>query len=78
MTAPGNAHDEAAAALCQVLGAQLPPEVAALGADELTQLRGAIESARARHSEALSLAMDQALLQVPSLLRGPVTRIVLR
>jgi hypothetical protein len=62
MTARGKAHDEATAGLCQVLGAQLPPEVAALGVVELIQLRRAIEGARARHSQALRLAMDQALL----------------
>ena len=45
---------------------------------ELTRLCDAIEAARARHSAALSVALDEALLQVPRLLRGPVKRIVLR
>jgi len=52
--------------------------MAALGAGELTRLVEAIEAAKGRHSEALTLALDEALLQVPSLLRGAVTRIVLR
>jgi hypothetical protein len=78
MTDRRKAHRDALAAMRRVLGAPPPPGVAALGADELTRLGEAIEDAKGRHSQALTLALDQALLQVPSLLRGAVTRIVLR
>ena len=78
MTVRGKSHGDAVAALRQVLGAPPPEAVAALEAGELGRLCDAIEDARARHSEALSEALDEALLQVPWLLRGPVKRIVLR
>jgi hypothetical protein len=78
MTARRKIQGDALAALRRVLGAPPPPGVAALDAEELTRLGEAIEDAKGRHSEALTLAVDEALLQVPSLLRGPVRRIVLR
>jgi hypothetical protein len=78
MTTRGKAHTEALGALRRVLGAPPPPGVAALGARELSWLGAAIEDARRRHSEELTAAIDEALLQVPSLLRGPVRRIVKR
>jgi hypothetical protein len=71
------AHGDALAALRRVLGAPPPPAVAALGAGELTRLCEAIEDAKGRQAQALTVALDEALLQVPWLLRGPVKRIVL-
>jgi hypothetical protein len=78
MSARDKAHSEALGALRRVLGAAPPPGVAALGTRELGWLGAAVEDARRRHSEELTVAIDQALLQVPSLLRGPVRRIVKR
>jgi hypothetical protein len=77
MTVRGKSQGDALAGLRRVLGAPPPKALAALGAGELTRLCDAIEAARGRHSEALSAALDEALLQVPRLLRGPVKRIVL-
>jgi hypothetical protein len=68
---------DALRALRLVLGAPPPPGVAALGGDELRWLAEAIEDARRRHSAELAAAIDDALLQVPSLLRGPVRRILM-
>ncbi len=78
MTARRTAQAEALAALRKVLGAPPPPGMASLGTGDLTYLGEAIADAKQRHSEALTLALDEALLQVPSLLRGPVNRIVTR
>ena len=78
MTNRGKAHSDALAALRRVLGAAPPTGLAALGAGDLSRLVAAIEGAKERHSKALTLAIDEALLQVPSLLRGSVRRIVLR
>jgi hypothetical protein len=62
MTVRSAAHRDALTALERVLGAPPPSSL----------------EAKARHSEALSVALDAALLQVPMLLRGAVTRIVVR
>jgi hypothetical protein len=78
MTVRSTAHRDALTALERVLGAPPPSSLAALDAGELNRLREVVEEAKARHSEALSVALDAALLQVPMLLRGAVTRIVVR
>lgn len=78
MTARPDAHADALATLRSVLGGSPPPGVAALGAGDLARLVEVIEDANRRHSEALTEALDEALGQVPALLRGPVKRIVLR
>jgi hypothetical protein len=78
VTTRSKARDDALAALERLLGGTPPAGLAALGARDLARLGAALEDAKRRHSEALTAGIDEALLQVPSLLRGSVRRIVLR
>ena len=47
-----------------------------LSDEDLIELHGAVEAARRRQAEALAAASDQALRQMPALLRGSVSKIL--
>jgi hypothetical protein len=58
------------------LGGTAPAGLERLAEPELRDLADAIRQARRRQAEALAVAGDRALSQIPRLLRGPVRRIV--
>ncbi|WP_232675833.1 hypothetical protein [Nocardioides sp. R-C-SC26] len=60
------------------LGADVPPGVAALPDEAQDRLATLIHQARVRQADALEGAVQEGLGFVPRVLRGTITRIVLR
>ena len=57
------------------LAASPPLGVSSLSAEERDDLAAAIRDAKRRQTEALRLAGEQALNQIPRVLRGPIRRL---
>jgi hypothetical protein len=64
--------------LTDELGAELPASVAALPEADLARLADLLGTARRDQSAALAEATEKGLGFVPRLLRGPVTKVLLR
>ena len=62
-------------ALATELAARPPAGVRSLSAEERDDLAAAIRDAKGRQTEALRLAGEQALNQIPRVLRGPIRRL---
>ncbi len=57
------------------LAARPPAAVRSLPAEERDDLAAAIRAAKLRQTEALRLAGEQALNQIPRVLRGPIRKL---
>ena len=67
---------DARARLQTLYGGPLPPGLGALTAEQLARLADAVDDARARQKQALRGATDRGLDFVPTLLRGPVKKVL--
>lgn len=72
----GAMGDEAASRLGAELGAEPPPQVAALDDAHVDDLARSLSDARRRQRVALAQATDAALDHLPRLVRGVVRRVV--
>lgn len=68
--------EEEVQALTSELGKSLPAELAALPAEVLGSLVAVVREAKRQQLENIDKATDEAIGQLPMMLRGPVKRVL--
>lgn len=68
--------DDQASELSAELGRDLPAELASLPAETLRKLAGVVRDAKQTRLEGIDKATDEALAQLPMMLRGPARKVL--